>query len=255
MDFAVPEETKMLVATMRQFVEKECLPVEQAMMRLNPDWVELPSEPFLRLRSRLKELGLWALDAPREWGGAGLDAVTVVFLTTEQCKTTVGTAHRNPFGSFTDAFFYPAFRHASDYLKERYLYPVIRGEKDSALAQTEPEAGSDAAAIKTTAERDGDYWVINGIKRFSTMADTADFIYVATVTEKGKGRTGHTTFIVDRDTPGLKMLRKIEVIRPQYSTELAFDNVRIHDRQRLTELGAGFRAVQAALGTGRTKLA
>jgi len=253
MDFSIPEEALLLQKAMREFVERECLPVEREMMRRDPDWIELPPEIFNHIRSRLKELGFWALDVPPEYGGRGLDTVTYCLITEEQYKTVVGTAHYSPFWGSNSVMIFPALYRASDYIKERYLLPLVRGEKRAALAQTEPEAGSDAAAIKTAAVRKGEGWVLNGVKRFCTMADRADFLYVTAVTDKGKGRAGISVFLVDTATPGLKIERTIPVIRPQYSTELSFSECYVPESHRLQD--PGWEVLQEGLGKLRMLMA
>ena len=246
MDFEISEEQKMLQTAMREFVEKECLPVEQEMLRTDPDWVELPPEVFQDLRNKIKKLGFWAFDVPPEYGGQGLDTVTSCIITEEEHKTTVGSAHYTPFWRWMG---FNALYRGTDYQKENYLYPVLRGEKRGAIANTEPGAGSDAANIQTAAVRDGDDWIINGRKTFITMADTSDFLYLNTVTDKSKGRDGFTVFLVDKGTPGFTEERAIHTIRPIHSWELSFEDCRVPDRQRLE--GSGWSIMQEGLGHGR----
>jgi len=253
MDFSISEETRLLQKTMRDFVEKDCFPIEQGMMRQDPDWVELPPDIFQELRGKLRRMGMWALDVPPEYGGKGLDTVSYCLVTEEQYRTTLGTAHHSPFWGPSSVMLFPALYRGTPYQKENYLLPLIRGEKRAALAQTEPEAGADAAAIKTTATRDGADWVIEGTKRFCTMADRVQFLYVTAVTDKARGRDGISVFLVDTNTPGLRIGRIIPVIRPQYSTELVFANCRVPDRQRLE--GSGWEVTQEGLGNLRMLLA
>jgi len=253
MEFTIPEETKMLQMTMKRFVEEECFPVEQEMMRVDPDWIELPQETFNRLRTKLKQLGFWALDVPAEYEGQELDTLSYCLITEEQYKTVVGTVHHSPFWSPLSVMLFSALYRGSDKQKENYLFPLIRGEKRAGLCQTEPDAGSDAAAIKTTATADGDSWVINGVKRFATMGDSADFFYVTAVTDRSKGRDGITMFLVNRETPGIKIERLWRVMRPQYSTEIVFDNCRVPDEQRLE--GSGWYNLQEGLGKLRMLMA
>ena len=114
-----------------------------------------------------------------------------------------------------------------------------------ALANTEPEAGADAAAIQTTATRDDDGWLVNGTKRFCTMGDRADFFLLTTVTDKSQGRAGHTVFIMDAGTPGFNVERIIPVLRPQYSTEISIVDCRVSDEQRVD--GSGWDILQGGL--------
>lgn len=252
MDFTIPEETKMMVSLMRQFVEKECLPVEQEMLKTDPDFVELPEHHYTRLRNKARDLGLWGASVPKEFGGPGFDTVTRALLMIEQAKTIIGTLVHNPFESKPPII--PSLYTASDYLKENYLHPLLKDEKRAALGHTEPDAGSDATAIKTTAVKHGDYWTINGIKRFCSEADRADFIYITALTDKTKRYHGITTFIVDTNTPGLT-IRPMPVLRPQHTTETTLDDVVVHDRQRLTALGEGLRPALEIIGGVRIILA
>ena len=133
MEFTIPEEAKMLQMTMRKFVEEECFPVEQEMMRIDPDWIELPQETFNRLRTKLRQLGFWALDVPVEYEGQGLDTLGYCLITEEQYKTVVGTVHYSPFWGPISVMLFPALYRGSSNQKENYLFPLIRGEKRAGL--------------------------------------------------------------------------------------------------------------------------
>jgi acyl-CoA dehydrogenase len=252
MDFKLPDELEMIQKTIRKFVEKECLPLEQHLCNTDPDWVELSEDEHNRIANKLKEIGLWALTTPVELGGGGVGPLGMVIAQEEKSRTTIGTAHHSPFGGEPPGILY----NAKDDQIEKYLLPIIRGEKRSAMANTEPGAGSDAAAIQTTAVKKGNHWVINGLKLFSTLADRADFLFVTAVTDKEKrGRGGITMFLVDTNTPGVIINRKVPVIRPQYSTELFFDNVTVPDSQILGELGQGFHLFKEWAAYGRIRMA
>lgn len=252
LDFRLPEELQMLQKTMKRFVEKECLPLEQHLCNTDPDWVVLPKEEHNRIANKLKESGLWALTTPTDLGGGGVGPLGMVVAQEEKSKTTIGTTHHSPFGGEPPGILY----NARGEQVEKYLLPTIRGEIRSAMANTEPGAGSDAAAIQTTAIKKGDKWVINGTKLFSTMADTADYLFVTAVTDKQKrGRGGITMFLVDANTPGFTVNRKVPVIRPQYSTELYFDNVEVPESQILGEVGQGFHLFKEWAAYGRIRMA
>ena len=252
MDFTFSEEMKMMQATMRKFVEKECLPVERELCYKNPDWVELPEEIHRDLVTKVKKAGLWALSVPEKYGGLELDPLTVCLLRVEQSKTTIGTAHYNPFGGDPPGILYSC----TEAQKEKYLLPVIRGEKRTAMGNTEPGAGSDAAAIATSAIKKGDKWILNGRKLFSTMADRADFVFITAVNDKEKkGNGGITMFMVDKGTPGFTVERQVEVIRPQYSTEISLDNVEVPESQVLGQVGYGFHLFQEWANHGRIMMA
>ncbi|MFQ5382664.1 MAG: acyl-CoA dehydrogenase family protein, partial [Dehalococcoidia bacterium] len=131
---------------------------------------------------------------------------------------------------------------ANDDQKERYLYPTLRGEKRGFFGLTEPSGGSDPArAIRTSAVKDGDDWVINGSKIFISGADRADFGIVFARTDPSRGRGGITCFIVDTDTPGFHVRRIVHTLRSSgYATELQFEDMRIPDANVLGEVNRGF---------------
>lgn len=249
MDFTLPAEILELKRTARRFVDEECIPLEN---ELEPDWIELSPELNHRLVKKIKDLGLWGVGVPKEFQGAGLGAVGYTAVREEQCRSVIGTSHYTPFGGEIPA----ALFFATEQQKERYVLPVLVGEKRVAFAQTEPGAGSDAAAIQTTAVRDGDGWRLNGVKRFATMADRADLLLVVAVTDPVKrARGGITMFLVERDTPGLTVRRLIQVLRPQHSTELEFGNVFVPHENVLGEVGQGFVMAQKFLVKGRMGIA
>ncbi|MFH1087149.1 MAG: acyl-CoA dehydrogenase family protein [Chloroflexota bacterium] len=241
MDFRLTEQHLMLQKVTRDFVTKECLSVERELQEKDPDWVELPRDMFLDLRKKVQQIGLWAIDVPEEFGGAGLDNLSYCLIREEQSKTTIGTAHFSPFWGPSGNHIFPVLYRASDYIKERYLHPLIRGEKRSGLCQTEADAGSDASAIKTTATRKDGQWTINGAKRFSTLGDRSDFMFVTAITEPVADRKQRMDsmriFAVDKDTPGLKINRILRVIRPQYSTEIVLDDCKVSEEHCLPENG------------------
>jgi alkylation response protein AidB-like acyl-CoA dehydrogenase len=249
MDFTLPAEIKEIKRKARCFVDKECIPLEKD---LEPDWIELPSEIHNRLVGNIKTLGLWAVGVPQEFGGVGMGALGYVAVREEQCRRLVGTSHYTPFGGEIP----PPLFHATEIQKERYLFPLLRGEKKVSFAQTEPGAGSDAAAIQTTAVQEKDGWRINGVKRFATMADRADFLMVVAVTDPQKrARGGITMFLVDQDTPGINIRRIIEVMRPQHSTEIDLNDVFVSQEGVLGEVGQGFVMAQQFLVKGRISIA
>jgi len=137
-------------------------------------------------------------------------------------------------------------------LKKKYLYPVLEGKKHACFGQTEPEAGSDPGSMRTTAVRDGDHYVINGTKRFITGAATADFIQLMAATDRSKGsRGGISCFLVDMDTPGVKITARFKTMMGDRPCEIHFDNVRVHKSLMVGGEGDGFKFGQKWLGVGR----
>jgi acyl-CoA dehydrogenase len=139
-------------------------------------------------------------------------------------------------------------------MREKYLMPVLRGEKSSCFAQTEPDAGSDPGMMRTVAVRDGDHYVINGSKRFITNADKADFVQVFAKTDTSKGsKGGISCFIIDMNTPGLRLGSPAELMVDDQPWELFFDDVRVPLQHRIGEEGVGFSHAQAWLNAGRIR--
>jgi acyl-CoA dehydrogenase len=131
---------------------------------------------------------------------------------------------------------------------------VLRGEKKSCFMQTEPDAGGDPGAMRTTAVRDGDTYVINGMKRFITAADEADFAQVIAATDRAKGSHGGiSAFLVDMNAPGVKLLRAQETMMDDRPWEVALDNVRVPVANRIGEEGEGFKHAQNWINAGRIR--
>ncbi len=203
MDFELPEELRLLKDNVRRFVDKELIPLE----RETVNNVKLQKELPKRLRDKTEGLGLYLYDVPEEFGGLGLGMMAKIIVWSEVSRTTALPSRAlELFGPAVSPILYTLEGEA----REKYLLPVIRGEKVSCFAQTEPDAGSDPANMRTNAVRDGDHYVINGVKRFITNADNADFAQVFAVTDpQKKARGGISGFLVDMDTPGVKVARRI----------------------------------------------
>jgi alkylation response protein AidB-like acyl-CoA dehydrogenase len=145
----------------------------------------------------------------------------------------------------------------SDEQKRTYLTPLARGEKLAAWGLTEPGSGSDAAAMRTTATREGDAWVLNGSKMFITHGHSGDIMVVMTVTDRSKGNKGISAFVVDRGTPGFLAGKKEDKLgmRASETTEVIFQNCRIPQTQMLGQEGEGFRQTLQVLDAGRIGIA
>jgi len=248
MDFEPTEDQKIIVDQIRRFVREEIVPLED---KLDPDASELPSEDFVRLRTKVQEMGFWGLDVPVEYGGPGIDLVTRTLIAIEMSQHRAGlyVPCYGVFGAMGLAQLY----EATDAQKERYLKPVLRGEKRGFFGLTEPSGGSDPArAIQTRAVRDGDDWVINGSKVFISGADKADFGLVFARTAPDKGRNGVTCFLVDTDMPGFHVRRIIHTLRSShYATELQFEDLRVPHANVLGEVNRGFAIANDRLSRQR----
>jgi len=245
MNFELPEDVALLQKTVRRFVQEEMIPLEKGL----PDAGDIPSEIRARLEQKTREMGLWALEVPAEYGGAGLGCLAISVIIEEVAKSSVLPFRaRSIFGPRVG----PILSYCDDEQKEQYFYPVIRGEKRACFAMTEPHAGSDAAAIRTSAVRDGDDYVLNGIKTFITGADQSDFAQVFAVTDFDKGaRGGITCFLVDMDTPGIRVTRKIPLLTPDSPCEITLTDCRVPARKIVGGLGKGFQMGQKWLTFNR----
>ena len=155
MDFELPEELRLLKKTVRQFVDRELIPIEMEAM----DGHRMKPEHRTRVEAKAKEAGLWLLDVPTEYGGQGLSYLGLAVVW-EELARTIALPPRGPgvFGPEVK----PILFTLNEKQKEKYLYPVLKGEKRTAFAQSEPDAGADHGGMRTTAVRKGDTYVING---------------------------------------------------------------------------------------------
>ena len=137
-------------------------------------------------------------------------------------------------------------------MKEKYLMPVLRGEKTACFAQTEPDAGSDPGGMRTVAVRDGDHYVINGVKRFITAAGESDFMQLMAATDRAKGSHGGIScFLVDMDTPGVKLGARYNTMMGDKPWEIVLENVRVPLSHRVGEEGEGFKIAMSCIDQGR----
>jgi acyl-CoA dehydrogenase len=237
MDFEPNEQQRLIVDQIRRFVHDEIIPLEA---KLDPDASELPKEDYDRLSDMVRGMGLWGLDVPEEYGGAGVDLVTRTLIAFEMSQHRAGlyVPCYGVFGTMGLAQLY----EATEDQKERYLKPVLRGEKKGFFGLTEPSGGSDPArAIRTKAVKDGTDWIINGSKVYISGADRAHFGLVFARTDLEAGRGGVTCFIVDTDTPGFHVRRVVHTLRSShYATELAFEDMRVPETNILGEVNRGF---------------
>ena len=196
-------------------------------------------------------MGLWGLDAPEEMGGSDLPWVALIAVNEQMGRTIV------PYRLRPDS---PNLRMlmatCNEKQREQYLAPYARGETFSAIAISEPGAGSDPAGMITRAERDGNGWVINGRKIWTTNAANADFTITMAITDKEKrARGGMSAFLVDKGTPGFNVLRKIPMLGGETTYEVAFEDCRVDAGKLLGTEGQGFAPMQIRLNTRRLQMA
>lgn len=250
LSFDVGPELADLAERTRAFVQDELYPLEeQFLLDGQLDW-----DARRTLEAKARDRGLWALEAPRDVGGQGFGQVALTLVAEELYKSPImfGPIPGDMFGGSPE----PALYLCNDEQKERYFFPIIRGEKHSAYAFTEPGTGSDIAAIETTAVRDGDAFVLNGHKKFIGWVDFADFVMVFAKTKPEAGSRGVSCFLVDKGTPGCEIVRQLPTMGDQWAPfELAFANCRVSARNLLGELNGGFVIASNQLTHGRLKIA
>ncbi len=248
MDYQLPEELRMMKETLRRFIDNEVIPIEREAY----DGHEMVPEVREKLQGRAQELGFWMLDVPEEYGGMGLGLLARV-LVWEETGRTIAFPRRKPwiFGYDVSPIL---LEFLNDEQKDRWLWPILRGEKTATFAQTEPDAGGDPGSMRTTAVRDGDHYVINGMKRFITGADSADFVQVICVTDREKmARGGISCILADMSTPGIEVLRKQETMMDDRPCEVAFTDVRVPVENLVGNEGDGFRMAQRWITYGRMR--
>ena len=253
MDFELNEEHRLLKDLVRRFVDDELMPLEAGVLdrEAKGQGLSIGAAETARIDKVSKELGLWGLDAPEDIGGSDLPAVAMIGVNEELGRTVT------PYTLPPDS---PNLRMLMATVNERqreaYLAPYVRGETVSAIGISEPGAGADPAGMITRAERDGDDWVINGRKIWISRADHADFTIVMAVTDKQKrARGGISAFLVDRDTPGFNVLRRIPMIGGAATYEIALEDCRVPGWKLLGTEGNGFAPMQLRLGTRRLEMA
>jgi acyl-CoA dehydrogenase len=243
-------------------VNKEILPNENMLWSWRRDgrFTEIDAEQARELRDGIKEkvrqAGLWAPHLPAEYGGAGLDFLELAYMN-EVLAYAVGSA--SLFGVVAPNAGNQSIlvKYGTAEQKRRWLIPSIEGRLESGFSMTEPDQpGSDPRSLKTTARRDGDEWVINGHKWFTSNGKRADFFIVMCRTEDPDGpaeRNGKMTqIIVPRDTPGVMILRGIKVWgQDSDHCEIVYEDVRVPLENQLGRTGTGHQAAQDRLGTGR----
>jgi len=227
------DEHRAIRKTLREFVNKELAPFVD-------EWEEAKDFPDSVFR-RMGELGFLGLHYPEEYGGQGGDYLCGVILAEEMMGCLSGGVAMG-IGCQTDMVCALLNKVGSAEIKERFLRPALAGEKIGCLCITEPDAGSDVASIRTTHQPDGEHHVINGQKTFITNGVRADFAIVVTRARGSEGAGGMTLFIVEKDTPGFSVSRKLEKVGMHASdtAELAFQDCGVPAENILGEEGQGF---------------
>ena len=246
-DFTIPEDLRVMQETIRKFVEKDLEPIS---IQVEEEGV-IPEE----IVQKMRELGLFGLPIPEEYGGLGLGTLGEILVYEELTKTNACFKSRistsNGIGSMG------ILMDGTEEQKQKYLPRIASGEWTAAFALTEPDAGSDAANIRTSAVLDSDHWIINGTKHFITNADLAHvFTTIAVTDEVKRARGGVTAFVVEKGMPGLSVgSADIKMgLKGSHTNEVIFSNCRVPKENVIggqEMVGKGFSTAMRVLDKGR----
>jgi alkylation response protein AidB-like acyl-CoA dehydrogenase len=247
LDFSLAPEQQQLRKSIREFAEGEIAPHVM-------EWDEASHFP-LEIMPKLAEMGLLGVIFPEQYGGAGLGYVeyTIAIEELSRVDGSVGiivAAHNSLCSNHI-------YKFGSEAQKKKYLTPLAQGKKIGAWSLTEPEAGSDAGGTRSTARRDGNHWVLNGAKTFTTNGHYADFCVAMAVTDKSKGSHGISAFILEKGTPGFRPGKKENKLglRASDTSEVLFTDCRVPHENLLGQEGEGFTGSLAILDGGRISIA
>lgn len=256
-DMFLSEEHELLRKTVRDFAEKEVAPHIRAWDRSGAEADEGPeTRPHIRpVLERMGQLGLLGICMPTKYGGAGMDYLALAVVCEELER--VDSFLRVVLSVHTGLNSLSLLQWGSEEQKEQYLAPQARGEKFAAYGLTEPNSGTDAGAMLSTARKDGDSYILNGEKTWISLADLADNILVFAKTDPAKGNRGISCFIVERSFPGVSShpIHGKLGMRAGNTGSLVFQDVRVPAANRLGEEGEGFKIAMAALDNGRYTVA
>lgn len=247
MQFDLSEDQRMIKEAAREFAEKEIKPVAAKL----DEEAEFPAE----IIAKLGELGFMGMMVPERYDGAGLDAVSYVIAVEEISRAD---ASSGVIMSVNNSLVcQPILDFGSEHQKQEYLKKLASGAALGAYSLTEPEAGSDAGSIQTTAVLDGDDYVVNGTKIFVTSGAAADIIVLFASTDKEAGSKGLSAFIIEKGFPGFSVGKKEDKmgIRASITSELVFEDCKVPKANLLGEEGMGFKIAMQALDGGRIGIA
>ena len=262
MDFSIPEEYMMLKESMREFVKRELMPLEKTLLERELSlWTKpghlIPEEDHKRLLKKSQELGFWGLEVDEEFGGQGLGMLAKTLVVEELSKSLVGFSNHG-FTLPPDApNLYYLHECCGPRQREKYFVPYCNGDVDSAMACTEPGAGSDVSGLKTKAVKKGSKWIINGTKSFISKCDYDNvfFIVIAVTDPAAATKDRFTAFLIDREHPGVRIGKEIPVIGPMPTWDLILEDVEVDDDSILGEVGKAFIPLQNRFGVRRIELA
>ncbi|OYT28861.1 acyl-CoA dehydrogenase [Thermoplasmatales archaeon ex4572_165] len=246
MDFSLTEQQKLFKKTIREFCNKEIKPIAS----------KIDQEEYFPegLYKKMGQMGLMGMTVPQSYGGAGIDRVSYMIALEEISRvcgsTGITVEAHNSLGVGH------IYEKGTEEQRKKYLPKLCNGEELAAWALSEPNAGSDASSTQTTAELDGDEWVLNGTKQFITTGDIAWVTTVMAKTDKDKGAKGISAFIVEKDTPGFKVgqLEDKLGLRGSHTAELILEDCRVPKENLLDTQGMGFIGAMNILDRGRTAI-
>lgn len=247
MVFDLTEEQRMIQDTAREFARKEVLP-KAAELDENSRFPE-------ELIRQMAELGFMGIAVPEEYGGAGMDNVCYAIAMEEISRACASTGIIMSVNNSLACD--PILKFGSEEIKREYLVPMASGKTLGCFGLTEPGAGSDAGSQKTTAVRDGDFYVVNGTKNFITNAPQADTCVLFAMTDKAKSHKGITAFVVDMKWKGVSLGKheKKMGIKASATSSIIFEDVRVPAKNRLGNDGDGFKVAMSTLDGGRIGIA
>jgi butyryl-CoA dehydrogenase len=247
MDLELTDEQRLVQKTAADFARNEVLPKAAEIDRAHRH----PKE----LVARMAELGLLGIAVPEEYGGAGFDTVAYVLAMEEISRACASTGVIMSVNNSLVCD--PLLKFGTEEQKREWLAPLAAGRKLGCFALSEPEAGSDAAAQKTTAKPVGDEWVLNGVKNWITNGPVADVCVLFTMNDPSKGHKGITAFILPMDVKGVRCgpPDKKLGIRGSQSCQIFLDDVRLPKSLLLGEVGGGFKVAMSTLDGGRIGIA
>jgi alkylation response protein AidB-like acyl-CoA dehydrogenase len=246
--FKLTEDQEMMQKTVKDFSDEVIAPGAAARDHHETFEKEI-------MWDKMAEIGLPGIPFPEEYGGTGMDNVSYALAVEELSRTCASTGVT--LSAHVSLCAWPIYGFGTEEQKQKFLTPLANGEKIGAFGLTEPAAGSDAGATKTTAVLEGDNYVLNGTKIFITNGYYADIYVITAMTDKSKGLKGITAFIVEKGTPGFTFGKKEEKmgIRASATYELVFDNCKIPKENMLGKEGEGFKVAMATLDGGRIGIA
>lgn len=243
MDFKLTKAQLLQQELFRNFAETEIKPIAKDM-----DEAEEYSQELI---AKLQKIGAFGIPYSREYGGQGADVLTYTLAMEEMSKVDASTGITL---SVHTSLCCPCINEfGTEEQKQKFLRPLVDGTKTGCFGLTEPNAGTDAAGVQTTADKDGNDYIINGSKMFTTNSGFADTFIVFALTDKSKGPKGMSAFILDKDMPGLSVSDNIERmgIRAASNCAVTYENVRVPADRLLGKEGQGYKIAMTALGGGR----